>query len=148
MGCYFMPQLYQASSERLEIIYQSDLQILFGRWLRPVTETEARQDYATLLAAAQHFGAHHWLFDIRRRGRSDPATLAWLLDVYYSQAVHTLGPPLRLVYFMAPGLRQEFQADGIVPELASYAANQAFRLNQSITEGEAVNWLLSEQKTS
>lgn len=140
-----MPQLYPASSERLEIIYQSDLQVLFGRWLRPVTEAEARQDYADLLAAAQHFGAHHWLFDIRRRGRSDPATLTWLLEVYYAQAVQALGPPVRLVYFMAPGLRQEFQADGLVPEPAAYATNQPFRMNQCITEGEAVSWLLSEQ---
>jgi hypothetical protein len=143
-----MPKLYPASSERLEIIYQSDLQILFGRWLRPVTEAEARQDYADLLAAAQHFGARHWLFDIRRRGRSDLATLAWLLDEYYAQAVRALGPPVRLVYFMAPGLRQEFQADGVVPELAAYATHQPFRMNQCITEGEAVNWLLSEQASA
>lgn len=141
-----MPQLYSASSERLEIIYQSDLQILFGRWLRPVTETEARQDYADLLAAAQHFGARSWLFDIRRRGRSDPSTLAWLLDVYYAEAVQALGPPVRLVYFMAPGLRQEFQTDGVVPEPVAYAANHPFRMNQCITEGEAVSWLLHEQK--
>ena len=140
-----MPQLYPASSERLEIIYQPDLRILFGRWLRPVTEAEARQDYADLLAAAQYFEAHYWLFDIRRRGRSAPATLAWLLDAYYAQVVRELGPPVRLVYFMAPGLRQEFQADGLVPELVTYAADQSFRMNQCITEAEALTWLQAER---
>jgi hypothetical protein len=140
-----MPQLPPAASERLEIIYQLDLQILIGRWLRPVTEVEARQDYADLLAAAQQAQAHYWLFDIRRRGRSTPATLAWLLDSFYAQVVRELGPPVRLVYFMAPGLRQEFQADGLVPELAAYTTNQPFRMNQCITEGEAISWLRSEQ---
>src|SRR5947209_2764900 len=105
-----MSQLY-AASEHLEISYQPDFRILVGRWLRPVSEDEAQRDYADLLAAAQHFDAHYWLFDIRRRGRSAPAILAWLLDTYYDQVLRTLGAPVRLVYFMAPGLRQEFQQD-------------------------------------
>jgi hypothetical protein len=140
-----MHQLYPAS-DHLEISYQADFKTLVGRWLQPVTEAEARRDYADLLAAAQHFGAHYWLFDIRRRGRSAPAILQWLLDSYYAQVVRELGPPVRLVYFMAPGLRQEFQLDGLVPELAAYAPHEPFRMNQCITEAEAVGWLLAEQQ--
>ncbi|MGI4738935.1 MAG: hypothetical protein ACRYG7_27505 [Janthinobacterium lividum] len=136
-----------AASDHLEISYQTDFGVLVGRWLRPVTEEEARRDYADLLAAAQHFGAHYWLFDIRRRGRSAPVILAWLLDAYYDQAVRELGAPLRLVYFMAPGLRQEFQLDGRVPELVAYAPHEPFRMNQCITEAEAMSWLLAEQAT-
>jgi len=140
-----MTQPY-AASERLEINYQDDFRVLVGRWLRPVTEAEARQDYAHLLAAARHFDARYWLFDIRRRGRSAPATLAWLLSDYYAQAVRELGSPVRLVYFMAPGLRQEFQADGVVPEPTTYAADLPFRMNQCITEAEALAWLHDEQR--
>jgi hypothetical protein len=135
-----------AASGHLEISYHDDVQVLVGRWLRPITEAEAQQDYAALLAAAQHFEAHYWLFDIRRRGRSAPATLSWLLTDYYTQAVRVLGAPVRLVYFMAPGLRQEFQADGVVPEPATYAADQPFRMNQCITEAEALDWLHHEQR--
>lgn len=139
-------QHFNSSSDYLEINYQTDIGVLFGRWQRPVTEAEARQDYADLLAAAQHFRAHYWLFDIRRRGRSAPATLDWLLADYYPQAVRVLGAPVRLVYFMAPGLRQEFQADGVVPEPATYASEQSFRMNQCITEAEALTWLAHEQQ--
>ncbi len=140
-----MNQPYAASGH-LDISYQDDSGVLIGRWLRPVSEAEARQDYADLLGAAQHFGAHYWLFDIRRRGRSAPGTLDWLLTDYYTQAVRVLGAPLRLVYFMAPGLRQEFQADGVVPEPTTYEANLPFRMNQSITEAEALAWLQAEQQ--
>jgi hypothetical protein len=140
-----MTQPY-ATSEHLEISFHDDSEVLVGRWRRPVTEAEAQQDYADLLGAAQHFGARYWLFDIRRRGRSAPATLAWLLADYYTQAVRVLGAPVRLVYFMAPGLRQEFQTDGVVPEPATYTAELPFRMNQCITEAEALAWLASEQQ--
>jgi hypothetical protein len=140
-----MNQLH-SSSDHLEISYQTDFGVLIGRWLRPVTEDEARQDYADLLAAAQHFEAHYWLFDIRRRGRSSPHTLNWLLTSYYAHVVRELGEPVRLVYFMAPGLRQEFQNDGVVPEPDTYAAQLPFRMNQCITEAEALAWLHQEQQ--
>lgn len=60
----------------LEIGYQVHNDILVDRWLRPVTETEARQGYDDLLAAAQPHHARYWLLDIRRRHRSVPFTLA------------------------------------------------------------------------
>lgn len=51
-----------------------------------------------------------------------------------------------MVYFMAPGLREEFMQDNIVPEPHSYDG-QPFRMNQTITETDAVTWLRAEQKT-
>ncbi|MGI4865684.1 MAG: hypothetical protein ACRYFZ_17310 [Janthinobacterium lividum] len=135
-----------STTDYLEIAYQPDLQILVGRWLRLVTEAEALQGYADLLTAAKQYGAHYWLLDIRRRHRSTPATLDWLLATYYAQLVRELGPPVRMVYFMAPGLRQEFQADGTVPEPQTYHADEPFRMNQCITESEAVAWLRAEQR--
>ena len=136
-------------SDYLEIIYQPDLNILIGRFLRPVSEEENQQCYLDLLAAAQqHDAARYWLLDIRRRHRSGPLTLTWLLHDFYPRLVRELGPPVRMVYFMAPGLRQEFQTDGTVPEPHAYAPNEPFRLNQCITEGEAVQWLLAEQTQS
>ena len=135
-----------ATADYLAIQYQPDSGILIGRFLRPVSEAENQQGYRDLLAAAQQHGqARYWLLDIRRRDRSGPLTLAWLLSDFYPQLVRELGAPVRLVYFMAPGLRQEFQTDGSVPEPHTYATVGAFRLNQSITEGEAVQWLLAEQ---
>ena len=138
--------LFLSATDYLEIIYQRDLRILIGRWLRTVTEEEALQGYNDLLAAAKKYHAHYWLLDIRRRHRSAPATHEWLLTSYYNQLVRELGPPVRLVYFMAPGLRQEFQADGTVPELHTYEPDEPFQMNQTITEAEAVAWLRSEQQ--
>jgi hypothetical protein len=51
-----------------------------------------------------------------------------------------------MVYFMVPGLRQEFQADGTVPEPHTYNSDEPFRMNQCITEAEALGWLRSEQQ--
>ncbi|RYY13538.1 MAG: hypothetical protein EOO36_15665 [Cytophagaceae bacterium] len=138
--------LFIAATDYLEIIYQRDLRILIGRWLRLVTEAEALQGYQDLLAAATTHGAHYWLLDIRRRHRSAPATLDWLLSTYYAQLVRELGPPVRLVYFMAPGLRQEFQEDGTVPEPQTYHTDEPFRMNQCITEADAIAWLRAEQR--
>jgi hypothetical protein len=142
---FFMALLYSAT-DYLEVLYQPDLRILVGRWLRTVTEQEALQGYNDLLAAAKQYDAHYWLLDIRRRHRSAPATLNWLLNSYYDQLVRELGPPVRMVYFMAPGLRQEFQGDNTVPEPTTYTADQPFRMNQCITEGESVAWLQAEQR--
>ncbi len=131
----------------LELIYQPHGNVLVGRWLRPVSEAEARQGYGDLLAAATQHGARYWLLDIRRRHRSAPATLAWLLTSYYPQLVQELGPPVCVVYFMAPALRGEFLADGTVPEPAAFAG-QPFRLNQTITETAALAWLRAEQQAA
>ena len=112
--------------------------------MRPVTEAEARHGYEALLAAAHRHKARYWLLDIRRRHRSSPAILTWLLDSYYGQLVRELGTPMCVAYFMAPGLRGEFLQDGTVPEPATYQG-QPFRMNQTITETEAVAWLREQQ---
>lgn len=139
-----MPAAYQ-SDDFLEITYQSHHDILLGRWLRKVTEAEARQGYDDLLAASKEYNAHYWLLDIRRRHRSSSNTISWLLDTYYGELVRTLGPPVCMVYFMAPALRDEFMQDGVVPEPSSYAG-KPFRMNQLTTEADAVAWLLHEQQ--
>lgn len=140
-----MPVLHSAT-DALEIIYHRDHHILIGRFLRPLSEAENRQCYLDLLAAAQARGnCRYWLLDIRRRDRSGPEVLQWLLQNFYPRLVHELGQPMRLVYFLAPGLREEFLSDGTVPAPATYLSQDAFRMNQCITEREAVQWLLQEQ---
>ncbi|MBO0358892.1 hypothetical protein J0X19_13120 [Hymenobacter sp. BT186] len=62
-------------SDFLTISYNCDTQLLVGRWLRPVTEAEARQGYNDLLLVAKRQQAHYWLLDIRRRNRSAPETI-------------------------------------------------------------------------
>jgi hypothetical protein len=135
------------SADFLDIVYQSHNNILLGRWLRPVTETEARLGYDDLLAAGKAHNARYWLLDIRRRHRSSPTTIAWLLSSYYDQLVRELGPPVCMAYFMAPGLRDEFMQDGIVPEPITYSG-KPFRMNQTTTETDAVTWLLGEQQAA
>jgi len=140
-----MPTLY-SSTDALEIIYHRDHHILIGRFLRPLSEEENHQCYLELLAAAHaRDNCRYWLLNIRRRGRSGPVVLQWLLHDFYPQLQRELGTPARLVYFMAPGLREEFQLDGTVPEPSTYDLAEPFRMHQCITEGEAVDWLLEEQ---
>jgi len=143
-----MPISY-AATDALEIIYHRDYRILIGRFLRPLSEAENHQCYLDLLAAARtHHNCCYWLLDIRRRGRSGPEVLQWLLRDFYPQLQRELSTPARLVYFMAPGLREEFQTDGTVPEPHTYQTHEPFRLHQCITEREAVDWLLAEQKAT
>lgn len=140
-----MPTHYSAT-EVLEISYHRDYHLLIGRFLRPLTEEENRQCYLDLLAAAHARGnCRYWLLDIRRRGRSGPVVLQWLQRDFYQQLQHELGLPVRIVYFLAPGLREEFLTDGTVPEPHTYAPGAPFSINQCITEREAVQWLLAEQ---
>ena len=141
-----MPALHSAT-DALEIIYHRDYHILIGRFLRPLSEEENHQCYLDLLAAAHaRDNCRYWLLDIRRRGRSGPIVLDWLLHDFYPLMQHELDTPARLVYFMAPGLREEFLTDGTVPEPHTYRAHEQFRMNQCITEREAVDWLLGEQQ--
>lgn len=137
-------QHFDSAAEYLEISYQTDIQILIARWLRPVTEAEALRDHTELLAAARHFRTHRWLFDIRRRGRSAPATIDWLLGEYFPEASRELGAPIRLAYFMAPGLRQELAEDRAQVEPTPAAAPGPLLIFQCITEAEAINWLSQE----
>lgn len=51
------------SADFLEINHQVHNDILVGRWLRPVTEAEARQGYDNLLAATQPHHARYWLLE-------------------------------------------------------------------------------------
>ncbi|MBC8081875.1 MAG: hypothetical protein H7Z21_01580 [Hymenobacter sp.] len=133
------------SSGFLTITYNCETQMLVGRWLRPVTLPEARRGYDELLTVARQQQAHYWLLDIRRRNRSAPETLHWLLTTYYETLVAELGAPVCMVYFMSPDLRKDFEVDGTVPEPDSYAG-KSFRMNQCTTEAEAVAWLLQERE--
>ena len=141
-----MPVLL-SHSDTLEIIYHRDYRILIGRFLRPLTEAENEQCYLDLLAAAHTRGdVRFWLLDIRRRHRSGPQVLPWLLHEFYPRLVRELGAPVRVAYFLSPDLREEFRTDGTVPEPHTYPTGDAFRLNQCLTEAEAINWLLAEQR--
>ena len=133
------------SSDFLTISHNRDTQVLVGRWLRPVTLAEARQGYNELLAVAKRQQARYWLLDIRRRSRSAPEILSWLLNTYYDMLVAELGSPVCMVYFMSPDLRKDFEVDGTVPEPATYAG-KPFRMNQCTTEAESMEWLLQEQQ--
>ena len=55
-------------------------------------------------------------YTLQRFGAADTLGLLVTLSL-----VRELGPPVSLVYFMAPGLRGEFQQDGTVPEPETYA---------------------------
>lgn len=141
-----MPILHSLS-DNLEIIYHRDYRIIIGRFLRSLSEDENRQCYLDLLAAAHaHHDCRYWLLDIRRRHRSGPVVMQWLQHDFYLQMQRELGTPVRLVYFMAPGLHEEFQTDGTAPTPSTYKPTDSFYINQCITEGESVRWLLDEQK--
>jgi hypothetical protein len=131
--------------EFIEITFQADTHILVGRWLRPVTDEEALLAFDELLAAAKTHQARYWLLDIRRRARSTPPTMRWLYDSYYPQLVQEVGQRVSLVYFMSPNLRSEFKSDG-TGNRPRTLAEHSLRMNQCITETEAIAWLQQEQE--
>jgi len=132
------------SSDFLAISYSCDTQLLVGRWLRPVSPTEAQRGYNELLTVAQQQQARYWLLDIRRRNCSAPETLYWLSNTYYNTVAAELGLPVCIVYFMSPSLCKDFEVNGTLPEPA--AAGKPLRINHCTTETEAMEWLQREQQ--
>ncbi|UOQ75978.1 hypothetical protein MUN84_15305 [Hymenobacter sp. 5516J-16] len=132
------------SPDFLELHYRDDLLILLGRWTRPITLEESRRGYTRMLEAARQHHARFWLLDIRRRPRVDSANVEWLVGSYYPELPLALGGTVYLAYLLAPDLKRELAASGLVPADEAYEG-QSFQMGKFTAEQEATAWLQAKQ---
>ncbi|WP_035560795.1 hypothetical protein [Hymenobacter sp. IS2118] len=124
----------------LQISYRTDLDLLVGRWLRPITLPEMQLGYQLLLDAAQTNGCRRWLLDVRRRQNTHQIGAQWMVSTWLPQLAPRLGGRTRLAYLLAPVNLRDEAADAAFPP-AAYFADKPFIGERFIEENAAIAWL-------
>lgn len=86
----------------LRLSYRPDLQLLFMRWVRPVSSEEHRSGYAAALALGQEHQSGRWLIDLRARGLASVEDFAWVLHTFRERMAAAVPPPRRIAYLVTP----------------------------------------------
>lgn len=124
----------------LEISYRTDLDLLVGRWLRPIELPELQLGYQLLLDAAQAGNCRRWLLDVRRRLNTHQVGAQWMVTTLLPQLEGRLGGRTRLAYLMAPVYLRNEAADAAFPP-AAYFVDKPFIGERFIEEKAALAWL-------
>ena len=124
----------------LEISYRPDLNLLLGRWLRPIELEEMQHGYQLLLDAAVAGDCRQWLLDVRRRQNTHQVGAQWMLSNFLPQLAARLGGRTRLAYLMAPTYLRDADADAAFPP-ATYFEGKPFVGERFIEENTALDWL-------
>ena len=124
----------------LEISYRADLNLLLGRWLRPIELTEMQRGYQLLLEAAVAGQCRQWLLDVRRRQNTHKVGAQWMVSTFLPQLGPSLGGRTRLAYLMAPTYLRDADADAAFPP-ATYFEGKPFVSERFIEESAALDWL-------
>ncbi len=130
----------------LEISYRADLDLLVGRWLRPVELAELQHGYALLLDAAVAGRCRYWLLDVRRRQNTHQIGAQWMVTTWLPQLGPRLGGRTRLAYLLAPAYLRNEAADAAFPA-AAYFDDKPFIGERFIEEKDALAWLNAEEST-
>ena len=137
-------QLFRMSSplsqDFLEISYRADLDLLMGRWLRPIELAELQQGYYLLLEVALANECRRWLLDVRRRQNTHQIGASWMISTFLPLLSPQLGGRIRLAYLMAPTYLRDAAADAAFPTPA-YFADKPFMSERFIEENTAITWL-------
>ena len=126
--------------EFLEVNFWPDTGVLVGRWLRAISPEESQQGYWHMLATAQAHACRRWLMDVRRRPRTDAATIRWLVDAFFPAAARAMGGQVMLSTLLAPSLLQELAQNPALPG-TDEPPGAPFRLGRFLTEHDALAWL-------
>ena len=124
----------------LEISYRPDLDLLLGRWLRPIELAEMQEGYELLLEAAVAGSCRRWLLDVRRRQNTHQVGAAWMMSTLLPRLAARLGGRTRLAYLLAPAYLRDEAADAAFPPPA-YFAGKPFVGERFIEEQAAIAWL-------
>ena len=124
----------------LEISYRTDLDLLVGRWLRPVQLPEMQLGYQLLLDAAQAGSCRRWLLDVRRRQNTHQIGAHWMLTTWLPQLEPRLGGRTRLAYLLAPVYLRDEAADAAFPTPA-YFVDKPYVAERFTEENAAIAWL-------
>jgi hypothetical protein len=82
-------------SDVFALSYESEPNLLVGRWLRNVADRGLLPPQQELLTAAQHYNhCRFWLLDMRTQAAFTPILLEWLGNLLAQQVVSVLGSPV------------------------------------------------------
>ena len=82
-------------SDDFALTYESEPNLLVGRWLRDVADRSLLPPQEELLTAAQqHNNCRFWLLDMRNQDVFTPLLLEWLSNLLAQQVVSVLGSPV------------------------------------------------------
>ncbi|SNC76695.1 hypothetical protein SAMN06265337_3516 [Hymenobacter gelipurpurascens] len=129
----------------LTITYRPDLDVLVGRWMRPVTLPEMQAGYDLMLEAAVEHKCQYWLLDVRRRINTDGQGAHWMMTEFLPAVGVRLGGRTYLAYLLAPLLLRDQSADAAFPTPESMA-DKPFMGLRFTDEREAIEWLLEGRR--
>ena len=104
----------------LKIRYRAYLDLLVGRWLRPIEREELQHGYQLLLEAAEAGKYQHWLLNVRRRQNTHQLSAQWIVNTLLPQLAHRLGGRTKLAYLMAPVYMRDEAANAAFPPAAYF----------------------------
>ena len=82
-------------SDVFALSYETEPNLLAGRWLRDVADRSLLPPQEELLTAALHHNrCRFWLLDMRRQATFSPLLLEWLGSLLAQQVVSVLGSPV------------------------------------------------------
>ncbi|WP_303309789.1 hypothetical protein [Hymenobacter sp. BT730] len=131
----------------LHVAYRADLDILFGRWMRLVTQAEMQEGYQYLLEQAAAHSCQNWLLDARRRINTDKEGAQWMVQSFVAGAAARLGGRLQLAYLLGPIMLRNQEADAAFPP-AAFFEGKPFCAERFIEEGEAIAWLQQHREAA
>lgn len=120
-----------------ELTFRPDLQVLFARWLRPVSSPELQQSYEALLAAATPHQCRFWLLDLRRRGISSEDDTLWTLEDFLPRLPPRLGGRVYLAFLVSPSHLSAIDQESGAPMVT----NAQCHVRLFTDEGLAAAWL-------
>ncbi|WBO84584.1 hypothetical protein [Hymenobacter yonginensis] len=120
-----------------ELSFRPDLQILLGRWLRPISTAELQQSYEALLTAAVPPKCRFWLLDLRRRGISSEDDTLWTLETFLPLLAPRLGGRVYLAFLVSPGHLSAIDQESGAPMVT----NAQCHVRLFTDEGLATAWL-------
>ena len=124
----------------LTIEYRPDLDVLVGRWLRPIELEEMQRGYLALLVEAEARRCRRWLIDVRRRRNTHLLGAGWMVSTLLPALGPRLGRRTRLAYLLLPVFLRDQDADAAFPTPA-YFQGKPFVGERFTEEHEAIGWL-------
>lgn len=131
-----------ALADFAELTFRPDLQVLFARWIRPVSSTELQQSYEALLAAATPHQCRFWLLDLRRRGISSEDDTLWTLETFLPRLPPRLGGRVYLAFLVSPSHLSAIDQESGAPMVT----NAQCHVRLFTDEGLATAWLIRRRQ--
>ncbi|ALW85079.1 hypothetical protein AUC43_08245 [Hymenobacter sedentarius] len=132
-------------SDVFALNYESQPNLLVGRWLSNVPDHTLHPPQQELLSAAiKHNRCRFWLLDMRSQDQYSPALLDWLKELLAEQVVMVLGSPVFLACVASESHREEIGSIATETLLRQQAQHEFYPYFFN-DEAAAREWLADSQ---